>query len=216
MAAETITQIRANYPAVTLANTDLFLLDQANRTIAATIAELAAFVRPAVATTTAAGLMSAADKTKLNSVPANATANSTDSFLLNRENHQGQQNISTITGLGTRLTNIETTAQGQATAIEALQNQNPAPAIEALEDRVTAVEDWDELAETRIGDLESDVAALQAPHVLILKEYTLATLPPAAANNRAIVEVSDAADGPTVVRSNGTAWMILNTTTEVA
>lgn len=57
----------------------------------------------AVATTLAAGFMSAADKSKLDGVAANATANSSDATLLNRANHTGSQAISTVTGLQTAL-----------------------------------------------------------------------------------------------------------------
>ena len=55
------------------------------------------------ATTSVAGFMSAADKLKLSGISAGATANSTDSFLLNRGNHTGSQPISTVAGLSTAL-----------------------------------------------------------------------------------------------------------------
>ena len=48
------------------------------------------------ATTSAAGSMSAADKTKLNGIAAGATANSSDATLLNRANHTGTQALSTL------------------------------------------------------------------------------------------------------------------------
>ncbi len=51
------------------------------------------------ATTSAAGLMSAADKTKLNGIATGATKNATDAHLLNRANHTGTQPISTVEGL---------------------------------------------------------------------------------------------------------------------
>jgi hypothetical protein len=51
------------------------------------------------ATTALAGLMTAADKSKLNDIDAGATANSADATLLNRANHTGSQAISTITNL---------------------------------------------------------------------------------------------------------------------
>lgn len=51
------------------------------------------------ATTTAAGFMSAADKTKLNGIATGATANDTDTNLKNRANHTGAQAINTVTGL---------------------------------------------------------------------------------------------------------------------
>lgn len=56
-------------------------------------------VSVSVATTSANGLMSAADKVKLNGVAAGATANNTDAHLLNRTNHTGSQAISTVSGL---------------------------------------------------------------------------------------------------------------------
>lgn len=48
------------------------------------------------ATTSAAGSMSAADKTKLNGIATGATANSSDATLLNRANHTGTQALSTL------------------------------------------------------------------------------------------------------------------------
>lgn len=50
---------------------------------------------------TNAGVMAAADKTKLNGIASGATANQTDSFLLNRANHTGTQTLSTISDAGT-------------------------------------------------------------------------------------------------------------------
>lgn len=55
------------------------------------------------ATTTVAGVQTAADKTKLDGIATGATANSTDAFLLDRTNHTGAQAISTVTGLQTAL-----------------------------------------------------------------------------------------------------------------
>ena len=55
------------------------------------------------ATTTASGFMSDADKTKLNGIATNATANATDAQLRDRATHTGSQAISTITGLQTAL-----------------------------------------------------------------------------------------------------------------
>ena len=52
------------------------------------------------ATTSAAGSMSSADKTKLDAIAAGATANSSDATLLARANHTGTQAVGTITGLG--------------------------------------------------------------------------------------------------------------------
>lgn len=55
------------------------------------------------ATTSDAGSMSAADKTKLDGVATGATANSADSYLLDRTNHTGTQAQSTVTNLTTDL-----------------------------------------------------------------------------------------------------------------
>jgi hypothetical protein len=77
------------------------------------------FTIPAGSTTNAS-LMLPADKTKLNTIEAGATTNSTDAYLLSRTNHIGSQSISTITGLQTALdtkleassiANFETTTQ---------------------------------------------------------------------------------------------------------
>lgn len=52
-----------------------------------------------VATTSLSGVLSAADKTKLDGVATGATANATDSQLRDRATHTGAQAISTVTGL---------------------------------------------------------------------------------------------------------------------
>ncbi len=57
----------------------------------------------AVATTSAAGFMSAADKSKLDGIAAGATANATDAQLRDRSTHTGTQAISTVSGLQTAL-----------------------------------------------------------------------------------------------------------------
>lgn len=60
-------------------------------------------VNPGVATTSADGLMSSGDKTKLNGVATGATANATNAQLRDRATHTGAQAISTVTGLQTAL-----------------------------------------------------------------------------------------------------------------
>lgn len=192
MALKTITQIRLDNPTFTLAGSDLFALDQATRTIAATLSELKTFVRPADVTSTVNGLMLAADKAKLDAVAANATANATDAQLRDRTTHTGSQAIATVTGLAAALNTLTEDVFELAEA-----STEHAGTLTALD--------------TRIDTLEATGAGF-----LLLKTFTLGTLPSAADNNRAIIEVSDATDGPTVCRSNGTAWMVLNTTTPVA
>lgn len=56
------------------------------------------------ATTSDAGFMSAADKTKLDGIATAATANQADAYLLDRANHTGTQAHTTITGLGSLAT----------------------------------------------------------------------------------------------------------------
>lgn len=53
----------------------------------------------AVATSLAHGFMSLTDKAKLDGIPSNASANSSDATLLARANHTGSQAISTVSGL---------------------------------------------------------------------------------------------------------------------
>lgn len=79
---------------------------------------------PAV-TTTAAGLMTTADKTKLNGVQAGATANQTDAYLLSRANHTGEQPISTVTGLQTALDAKEDLANKATTLTGASNSTYP-------------------------------------------------------------------------------------------
>lgn len=84
----------------------------------------------AVATTGANGLMSNTDKTKLEGIAANATANSSDATLLARANHTGTQAISTVTGLqtaldskaGTTHSHIIADVTGLQTALDAKAN----------------------------------------------------------------------------------------------
>lgn len=189
MALKTITQIRIDNPSFTLAGSDLFALDQASRTIAATLTELKTFVRPSDATGSVAGLMPAADKAKLDAVAAEATKNATDASLRDRATHTGTQSIASVSGLNAAL---DTLTEGVFDLSE--ESTANAEAIIALDERV--------------DDLETGF--------LVLKTFTIATLPSAVDNARAIIEVSDAAGGPKAVRSNGTVWQILNTTTEVA
>lgn len=57
-----------------------------------------------IVTNTENGFMSSSDKTKLDTIEANATVNETDDFLRDRANHTGTQDISTINNLSTTLT----------------------------------------------------------------------------------------------------------------
>lgn len=61
----------------------------------------------ALATTTVAGFMSAAQVVKLNGIATGATANQTDAWLVARANHTGTQAIATVAGLQTALDSKE-------------------------------------------------------------------------------------------------------------
>lgn len=92
------------------------------------------------ATTSAAGFMSSADKSKLNGIAAGATANATDAQLRDRSTHTGAQAISTVTGLQTALndkaptTHTHTIAQvsGLQTALDGMVRGTGITAIELV------------------------------------------------------------------------------------
>jgi hypothetical protein len=56
------------------------------------------------ATTSLTGLLTSADKTKLDGIATGATANATDAALRDRATHTGTQGVATITGLGSLAT----------------------------------------------------------------------------------------------------------------
>lgn len=73
------------------------------------------------ATTSLAGVMTAADKTKLDGVATGATANASDAQLRDRATHTGTQAISTVAGLQTALNGkINTTERGVSGGIPTL------------------------------------------------------------------------------------------------
>lgn len=69
-----------------------------------------------VATTSTNGALSAADKTKLDTVATGATANATDAALRDRTTHTGTQAIATVTGLQPALDGKANTAHVHAAA----------------------------------------------------------------------------------------------------
>jgi len=71
------------------------------------------------ATTSLTGLLTSADKTKLDGVATGATANATDAALRDRATHTGTQALGTISGLGT----------GVATALEINTGSAGAPVL---------------------------------------------------------------------------------------
>lgn len=108
----------------------------------------------AAATGTTAGFMSAADKSKLDTVAEGATANATDAQLRDRATHTGAQAISTVTGLQAALDGKAAASHGHAIAdVSGLQSaldgkaaasHGHAPAditgfAEAVDDRVASL-----------------------------------------------------------------------------
>lgn len=201
MSIQSITEVRAQHPAPTLTASDMLLLDQTLRTVAATLAEIRAFVRPNVATGSEDGLFTSSEKTKLSGIAAGATANQTDSYLLNRANHSGTQAISTVVGLV------------DALALK-LESGAPIASIAGLADALGEIED-------ALDDLSGAIAtrlptANPAPTGAIrFPRYTLADLPDASALNEYSIVVTDAAGGPTLCHSDGVVWKIDGTTDTV-
>jgi hypothetical protein len=75
------------------------------------------------ASTSVAGSMSAADKTKLNGIATGATANSTDATLLARANHTGTQTASTISNFDTQVRTSRLDQMASPTAAVSMGNQ---------------------------------------------------------------------------------------------
>ncbi|MVA17402.1 hypothetical protein GOZ94_00390 [Agrobacterium vitis] len=88
-------------------------------------------------TETVDGLMTAADKLKLNGVAAGATQNAADAALRDRTTHTGEQAMATITGLVAALAAKATPADISA-AISSLVNSSPA-ALDTLSELATAL-----------------------------------------------------------------------------
>ena len=201
MPIKTITQIRADTPTVTLTDADLFIVDQATKTVAGSLAQLKAFVRPANATPTAAGLMAAADKEKLTGLPANATANQPDAYLLDRANHTGAQNIGTISGL-------------QSALDAKLESVNVA-GVTGLQSALDAKADAADLADTNdaVAGLETGMAGKldknnpEPTGAFKFPSYTFAGKPAAASNAGRYIEITGTVDGTVIARSNGTGWV---------
>ena len=208
MPIKTITQIRAETPTVTLTDADLFLMDQATKTVAATLAQLKTFVRPANATITTAGLMSSTDKIKLGQIPANATANQTDGYLLDRANHTGTQSIASVTDLQTELNKkLETvtvnSVAGLTAALADKADADDIPDVSGLTNRMGE-------AETAITGLASGKLDKNNPAptgAFAFPKYTFAAKPAASSNNGRYIEITDSADGIVLARSNGTDWV---------
>ena len=66
------------------------------------------------------GFMTVEDKAKLDGIAVGATANGSNSTLLNRANHTGTQDISTINNLSSQLTSINTSIDNINDALDDL------------------------------------------------------------------------------------------------
>jgi len=122
---------------------DAFLFDLTNDTgtlrdgLVATIGE---------GTTTEPGLLSAMDKTKLDGIAADATANATDAALRDRASHTGEQALGTITGLIDALAGKATPAD-VAAALAGLVDSSPAT-LDTLNELAAALGDDPNFATT--------------------------------------------------------------------
>jgi hypothetical protein len=81
------------------------------------------------ATASVAGLMSATDKTKIDTVASNATANSSDAFLLDRTNHTGTQLAATISDFSTATDARISLQKGAASGIVPLDGSSKISSI---------------------------------------------------------------------------------------
>lgn len=84
------------------------------------------------ATTSVTGLLSAADKTKLDGIATGATANSSDATLLARANHTGVQAISTVSGLQTALDDKLDDSQASTLGLDLLSTASASAARTSL------------------------------------------------------------------------------------
>lgn len=114
----------------------------------------------AQADTTNAGVMSAADKTKLNGITAGATANDTDANLKNRANHTGTQAVSTVSGLQTALDSKANTSSLAIVATSgSYSDLTNKPTIPTVSDATTSTKGIVQLA----GDLAGTASAPTVP-----------------------------------------------------
>ena len=227
MSTQSITEIRAETPSVTLTGSDLILIDQVLKTVAATLAELKAFVRPALASTTEDGLMAAAEKVKLAAVAAQATKNQTDSYLLARGNHSGTQAIATIVGLqdalDAKLNANETLDVSDITGLQGTLT-SLSNAISTLNDDLDALTLSAAQTQTDLDTAESAITAKlpianPAPTGAIrVPTYTLTTLPSTVGLENYLIFVSNATGGRALCYADATAgtWKIVGTNTVVS
>jgi hypothetical protein len=158
----TITERVASNPAtLPLAGTETLLIDQGGTTKGATAAAIAATLPEA--TPNVAGKLSVGDKTKIDSIASNATANASDAELRDRATHTGEQAISTVTGLQTALDGKEAAgaaASAQSAAISAAATDATTKANAAQSAAISAAETD---ATTKANAAQSAAIAASAP-----------------------------------------------------
>lgn len=111
-------------------------------------------------TTANAGVMSAGDKTKLDSIASGATANDTDANLKNRSNHTGTQPIASVTGLQTALDSKAPTSSLAPVATSGSYNDlTNKPTIPTVSDATISAKGIVQLA----GDLAGTATAPTVP-----------------------------------------------------
>lgn len=104
------------------------------------------------ATTSLAGVLTAADKTKLDGIAAGATANSSDAFLLNRVNHTGTQALTTIGDVTITYSNLNALDDGVDTALH-FHDADRARANHTGTQLATTISDFAEAVDDRVAAL---------------------------------------------------------------
>jgi hypothetical protein len=202
----TITERVASNPAtLPLAGTEGLLIDQGGTTKGATAAAIAATLPEA--TPNVAGKLSVGDKTKLNSIASNATANASDAELRDRATHTGEQAISTVTGLQTALDGKEAAgaaASAQSAAISAAAtdattkaNAAQSAAISAAATDATTKANAAQSAAISAAATDATTKANAAQSAAISAAATDATTKANAAQSAAIAASAPAAQGVT-------------------
>lgn len=120
------------------------------------------------ATTSDAGFMSAADKTKLNGVATGATANSSDAFLLARSNHTGTQTASTISDFDTQVRTSRLDQMAAPTAPVSFNSQR-------ITNLATPTADTDAATKKYVDDIVAGLSWKDEVRVATTANGTLAT-----------------------------------------
>ncbi len=105
-----------------------------------------------VATGSLAGVLSAADKTKLDGVASGATANSADAILLARANHTGTQVLSTISDVSITAANLNALDDGADTTLH-FHTADRARANHTGSQVASTISDFSEAVDDRVNSL---------------------------------------------------------------